>query len=79
MILGMEVSLCRPSRELIPLLSGRFHVIAPDNLEAGARAYLKDVPNSKLYLIDAGHFAVEKKPVEIAKSINLFLLENILD
>lgn len=51
----------------------------PVFLEAGARAYLKDVPNAKLHLIDAGHFAVEEKPVEIAKSIILFLHENNLD
>lgn len=40
---------------------------------AGARAYLKDVPEAELHLIDAGHFAAEEKPVEIAKHLVRFL------
>jgi len=40
---------------------------------AGAKAYLKDVPKAELHLIDAGHFAAEEKPVEIAKHIVNFL------
>jgi len=39
----------------------------------GARAYLRDVPGAELHLIDAGHFAVEEQPVEIAKYILGFL------
>ena len=42
-------------------------------LAAGAEAYLKDLPNAELHLLDAGHFAVEEKPVEIAKHIIQFL------
>ena len=42
-------------------------------LAAGAEAFLKDVPNAELHLIDAGHFAVEEKPVEIAKYIVQFM------
>jgi len=41
--------------------------------EAGAKAYLKDLPNAELHLLDAGHFTVEEMPVEIAKHITLFL------
>jgi len=39
----------------------------------GARAYLRDVPDAELNLIDAGHFAVEEKPVIIAKKIINFM------
>jgi len=41
---------------------------------AGARAYLRDVPDARLILLDAGHFAVEEKPVEIAQAITDFML-----
>ena len=34
---------------------------------AGARAYLRDVPNAEIHFLDAGHFAVEEKAVEIAQ------------
>ena len=40
---------------------------------SGAKAYLKDLPNAELHLLDAGHFAAEEKPVDIAKYITLFL------
>jgi len=39
----------------------------------GARAYLKDLPKAELHLLDAGHFAVEEKAVEIAQYITRFL------
>ena len=39
----------------------------------GARAYLKDNPKAKLHLVDAGHFAVEEAPVEIAKHVIQFM------
>ena len=42
----------------------------------GARAYLRDVPKAELHLLDAGHFAVEEKPVEIARHIVRFLAKN---
>ena len=41
----------------------------------GAKAYLKDLPNAELHLLDAGHFAVEEKTAEIAKLIIEFLKE----
>ena len=40
---------------------------------AGARAYFRDLPHAELHLIDAGHFAVEEKPVEIAQLVVRFM------
>lgn len=40
---------------------------------AGARAYLRDVPEARLVFLDAGHFAVEERPVEIAREIIRFM------
>jgi pimeloyl-ACP methyl ester carboxylesterase len=45
----------------------------PVFMASGARAYLKDLPDAELHLLDAGHFAAEEKPVEIAKHIIRFL------
>ena len=45
----------------------------PAFIAKGAEAFLKDVPEADLYLIDAGHFAMEEKPVEIAKHILRFM------
>lgn len=42
-------------------------------IAAGAQAYLKDVPNAELHLLDSGHFTVEEKPVEVAKFIVNFM------
>lgn len=42
-------------------------------LEAGARAYLGDVPDAELHLFDTGHFALEEKLAEIAPLIADFL------
>jgi len=41
--------------------------------EAGARAYLKDVPKAKFHLLDAGHFAAEEQPVAVAKHVIQFM------
>ena len=45
----------------------------PVFMASGAKAYLKDIPNAELHLLDAGHFAAEEKPVEIAKYIIHFI------
>ena len=42
----------------------------------GAKAYLKDLPNAELQLIDAGHFAAEEKTREAATLILEFLFKN---
>lgn len=39
----------------------------------GAKAYIRDLPNAKLHLLDAGHFAAEEKTREIAELILKFL------
>ncbi|MEO9952197.1 alpha/beta hydrolase [Nonlabens sp.] len=45
----------------------------------GAKAYLKDLPNAELHLIDAGHFAAEEKTTEIAQLILEFLAKNEIE
>ncbi|MEO9944830.1 alpha/beta hydrolase [Paraglaciecola sp.] len=45
----------------------------PAFIAAGAQAYLKDLPNAELHLLDSGHFTVEEKPVAVAKYITAFM------
>lgn len=45
----------------------------PAFIAAGAKAYVRDVPNAQLHLLDAGHFAVEEMPVTIAKHVTNFV------
>jgi pimeloyl-ACP methyl ester carboxylesterase len=45
----------------------------PAFIAPGAEAYLRDLPKAELHLIDAGHFAVEERPQEIAGYILAFL------
>ena len=45
----------------------------------GARAYLKDLPNAELHLLDAGHFAAEEKTREVAKLILEFLSKSEIE
>ncbi|WP_418638046.1 alpha/beta fold hydrolase [Winogradskyella sp.] len=45
----------------------------------GAKAYLRDLPNAELYLLDAGHFAAEEKTRDIAKLILEFLSKNVIE
>ncbi len=45
----------------------------PVFMASGAEAYLNDVPNAELHLLDAGHFAAEERPIEIAKYIVVFM------
>ena len=44
---------------------------------AGAEAFLRDVPNAELGLLDTGHFALEEDGAEIAQIIRAFLAKNI--
>lgn len=45
----------------------------PAFIPAGAEAYLRDLPEAELHLIDAGHFVVEEQPVPVAKYIIKFM------
>ena len=47
--------------------------------DKGAKAYLKDLPNAQLHLLDADHFAAEEKTIEIAKLILEFLAKNSIE
>ncbi|GEA02231.1 alpha/beta hydrolase [Alteromonas sp. KUL17] len=49
----------------------------PAFITAGGRAFLKDIPHAQFYTIDAGHFAMEEKPVELAKLIIGFMNQYI--
>lgn len=40
----------------------------------GAEAYLKDLPNAELHLLDTGHFALEEELEFIAGKMNKFLM-----
>jgi pimeloyl-ACP methyl ester carboxylesterase len=46
----------------------------PAFIAAGAQAYLRDLPNAELHLLDAGHFAVEEQAVAIAQDIVGFMI-----
>jgi len=46
----------------------------PVFMASGARAYLKDLPDAEIHLLDAGHFAAEEQPIEIAKHIVRFMI-----
>ena len=48
----------------------------PAFMASGAKAYLRDVPSADFNLLDAGHFALEEKPIEIAKLIIPFVHKN---
>jgi len=45
----------------------------PAFIAPGAEAYLRDLPKAELHLIDAGHFAVEERPREVAAFILAFM------
>jgi pimeloyl-ACP methyl ester carboxylesterase len=49
---------------------GKNDVIFP---ASGAHAYLRDLPNAELHLLDTGHFALEDKGTEIAQRMLDFL------
>ena len=43
----------------------------------GAKAYLRDLPDAEVHLLDTGHFALEDKGTEIATLIRAFLARNV--
>ena len=45
----------------------------PAFIPPGAQAYLRDIPDAELHLLDAGHFSVEERPVEIAQLMVRFI------
>jgi pimeloyl-ACP methyl ester carboxylesterase len=45
--------------------------------EAGARAYLEDLPDAELHLLDTGHFATATHSREIAELIAAFLARHV--
>lgn len=49
---------------------GKNDVIFPPS---GAHAYLRDLPQAELHLLDTGHFALEDKAEEIAQYMRVFL------
>jgi pimeloyl-ACP methyl ester carboxylesterase len=40
---------------------------------AGAEAYHKDVPGAEVYILDAGHFALDEQGPEVIRLTELFL------
>lgn len=45
---------------------------APLFVEAGARAWLRDLPHAELHLLDTGHFALEEEAARVADLIRIF-------
>ena len=43
----------------------------------GGRAYLRDLPDAELHMLDSGHFAVEDSLDEIVAQIKRFHAENV--
>ena len=48
----------------------------PAFLPAGANAYLRDLPNAEVHLLDTGHFALETHAADIGWLILDFLARN---
>jgi pimeloyl-ACP methyl ester carboxylesterase len=65
----------RTQRPPALIVWGQNDVIFPAE---GARAYLRDLPQAELHLLNTGHFALEDKGEEIAKLMHSFLDRNLL-
>jgi len=63
-------ALFRARRPPMLIVWGQNDIIFPAD---GARAYLRDLPDAELHLLDTGHFALEDKGEEIAVLIHGFL------
>ena len=46
-------------------------------ISPGAEAYKRDVPDAEIYLLDAGHFALDEKVDEIAARMLEFLPKHV--
>lgn len=44
---------------------------------AEAEAYRRDLPNAEVHVLEAGHFALDEKPDEIASLIDMFLIKTL--
>jgi pimeloyl-ACP methyl ester carboxylesterase len=53
---------------------GRNDTIFPP---AGAQAFMRDLPNAELHLLDTGHFALEEDHQAVARLIDAFLSKNL--
>ncbi len=60
-------------REHTPALLAVWGRHDPAFLPAGAIAYLQDLPDAKIHLLDAGHFALETHAKAVARLIRAFL------
>jgi hypothetical protein len=49
----------------------------PSFLVAEAEAYRRDVPTAKVHLLDAGHFALDEQPDQVAELTRQFLRPSI--
>lgn len=60
----------RTHRPPLLVIWGRFD---PSFRVEGASAYVRDVPDAEVHVLDAGHFALDEKPDEVAALIGDFL------
>lgn len=49
----------------------------PIFIAPGGQAFLRDVPNAEIHMLDTGHFALEEDDAEIAAYIRAFLAKNV--
>lgn len=60
----------RAARPPLLVLWGRYD---PSFQIAGAEAYRRDVPDAEIHLLDAGHFALDERPDDVAALMRSFL------
>lgn len=64
-------------RESRPPLLAAWGSNDPYFVSAGAHAYRRDLPEAEIHLLEAGHFALETHPVEIAGLMRGFLQRHV--
>lgn len=62
-VLGLSRYTLRTHQPALLVLWGRYD---PSFLAAEAEAYRRDVPAAEVHMLDAGHFALDERPDEIA-------------